>query len=255
MQMTDADLIAHFQRAFGLPAQHRELAILRDDLATPGSYYWIIFRGGLPYLEIDLAVPPELIEEAIALDERFVPHRDGEYEHRGWRALCLRGLSASHTQGARTYGYASDLAAPYRWCDEVAERAPQTQRWCAARFAGATLFRTRYMALDPGGYVAPHTDWKLPSMIGLNVVLNMPDGCRFTLGDGVLPMRTGAAFLLDLSHVHHVVNESRQTRYHMILHGLFGSCSSLRDATERAYARTLGSARMREPVGAVFVVE
>jgi Aspartyl/Asparaginyl beta-hydroxylase len=241
MQLTDDELIAHFQRAFALPDTHPELAVFRRDIATRGAYYWIVFRGGLPFLELDLEVPDTLLPEASAVQDAFVPHRDGEYAHHGWRAACIHGLSPAHTQGARAYGHPSDLAAPYRWCEEVSARTPRTVAWVRTWFGDAELFRIRYMLLEPNGFVAPHTDWKLPSMIGLNVALNMPAGCRFMLDSvGALPMRAGKAYLLDLSHVHSVINEGSEPRFHMILHGLFGRSTPFRERVERSYRASTG---------------
>ena len=78
------------------------------------------------------------------------------------------------------------------------------------------------MLLEPGGYIEPHQDRKDTEkrLSVCNISLNNPDGCKFVFKDhGIVPFENkGSAFLMDISNVHAVHNDSDQPRIHMIIH-------------------------------------
>ena len=78
------------------------------------------------------------------------------------------------------------------------------------------------MLLEPGGYILPHQDRKDEEkrLSVCNISLNNPEGCNFIFKDhGRVPFEdTGSAFLMDISNVHAVYNNSDKPRIHMIIH-------------------------------------
>ena len=62
----------------------------------------------------------DMLKEAIALKDEFVKHRDednggGGYRHKGWRSLCVHGISSYKTNHYEQYGYKSNDETPYKW--------------------------------------------------------------------------------------------------------------------------------------------
>jgi hypothetical protein len=75
------------------------------------------------------------------------------------------------------------------------------------------------MALEPGGFVSVHQDRKKSALEPINIAITQPVGCDFVMeGWGVIPFENGKAFMLDISNRHAVVNNSKETRYHIIAH-------------------------------------
>ena len=68
------------------------------------DFKWIINESKLPWLKLDIKIPhEEMLKEAISLKDEFVSHRDHDsdprsgYRHKGWRSLCIHGISPTHT--------------------------------------------------------------------------------------------------------------------------------------------------------------
>ena len=79
------------------------------------------------------------------------------------------------------------------------------------------------MALEPGGYIEPHSDRKNNEkrLGAVNYALNNPEGCKFYMeGYGIVPFRDGLAYKLDISNKHCIVNDSNEVRFHIIVHGI-----------------------------------
>ena len=80
------------------------------------NYKWIINESKLPWLKLDINIPhEEMLQEAISLKDEFTKHRDedkspdsGSYSHKGWRSLCIHGLSATKTNHFVNYGFKSN---------------------------------------------------------------------------------------------------------------------------------------------------
>lgn len=192
------------------------------------SYDWVMNRSDWPWLFLDLHVPhEEILAEAKALAPMFVPHRkydDGAgYNHRGWKSLCIHGLSAAQTENFSSYGHTSHETAPYKWT-EIAERCPSTVHFLKETFPFETYYRVRFMWLEPQGYIAPHRDQKESGFFPCNIALNQPQGCEFGMeGQGLLPIKEGDAFLPNISNLHFVQNNSDVDRIHLIIHGVAGA--------------------------------
>lgn len=203
-----------------------------DDRTQWSHVHWDAedIEGGslLPWLELELPwhVPhTQMLEEAKSVRHLMVNHRDEDHEpgygHRGWKSICLHGLSARQTYCHTDYGYERIPGAPnvpYRWT-EIAELCPVTTAFLKG-FGFTRFQRVRYMLLEAGGYILPHRDGDGPYLWAVNLALNQPDRCQFHMrGFGDLPFAPGKALKLDISNTHAVWNRSNEDRYHMIIHG------------------------------------
>lgn len=181
----------------------------------------ILHKSQLPFLPILGFTPPveQMLKEAIKLIPMMVSHRAEYEEHSGWKSLVLHGLGPTMTSGAEHYGLNPDDPSIYKWT-EVAELAPVTTAFFRDTFKYNYYQRIRFMLLEPGGYVCPHTDSDQYLLGSVNIALNNPAGCEFAMkGVGVLPFEPGAIIKLALINQHAVINRSTEPRIHMIIHG------------------------------------
>lgn len=195
----------------------------------------------IPYCEVTLPewAPDVFLSEAEIARDLFVSHPMGE--SKGWKGLCLHGLSAAQTLPHQRYGYGSSEA-PYRWT-EASERCPRTTSWLKSLLEQnffTEFYRVRYMWLQPSGYVHFHCDRSgSESFLGpLNLALNMPKECHWLFRKwGPVPFRAGSAFMVDVSHEHGVWNNSVEDRIHLIVHGHYGPriYEALSDAVMHLY--------------------
>lgn len=189
------------------------------------DFNWIVNESNLPWLELDIDFPfKEMHEEAINLKDRFVKHRDldgiGGYRHKGWRSLCIHGISAEKTNSYHEYGYSSNNEVPYRWT-EISELCPITTNFFKNVFPFKSYYRLRFMLLEPGGFITPHTDMFENKLSPINIALNHPEGCKMKMRGhkGFVPFKAGKAILLDVGNEHAYINDSEEDRYHIIVHG------------------------------------
>jgi len=185
---------------------------------------WITKNSNLPWLELRIDIPfINMLEEAISLKKEFVEHRENDssngYSHKGWKSLCIHGISSEKTNHYTEYGYTSNKETPYIWT-EASEKAPVTTNFFKETFPMSEYYRVRFMLLESGGYISPHRDTEKSSLSPINIALNMPKGCLFKFEKhGLVPIKTGQSFLLDVSNKHAYMNKSFDDRYHIIVHG------------------------------------
>ncbi len=171
----------------------------------------IIDHSGIPWLELDINVPHEDILKEIKNNiELLVDHRDDYGEHSGWKSFCIHGKSLTTTQHC-----VDDR--PFCWIPEIVESMPHTveyfQSW------NLDFYRLRVMALEPGGFISIHKDSDQKILYPINIAITQPTDCKFVMEDwGVVPFEVGKSFMLDVSNRHAVVNNSYETRYHIIVH-------------------------------------
>jgi len=179
---------------------------------------WIFRNSHAPYLAMDIELPAaEMLAEARNVRDRFVRHREGDGQ--GWLSLCIHGIDAEKTDAPNMYGYDHDTA-PYRWT-EIADLCPVTADYFQNKFPFQFYHRLRFMLLEPGGYIAPHSD-NMTSNLGAatNISLNNPPGCQMVTELGVVPFKNTGSVMMFNNHYQHVVyNDSDQDRYHIIVHG------------------------------------
>jgi len=205
------------------------------------NYNWIVNESGLPWLKLDIEFNYEtMLKEAVALKDRFVKHRDndgvGGYRHKGWRSLAIHGISAEKTNHYEQYGYKSNEETPYRWT-EVSGLCPNTVSFFKNQFPYKKYFRVRFMLLEPGGYITPHTDMFENRLSPINMALNHPKECKMKMKghDGFVPFKPGTAMLLDVGNEHAYINESNEDRYHIIVHGV--KTKEFEDLVVRSYEK------------------
>ena len=176
---------------------------------------WIMQSSHLPWLQLHLTIPVEkILHEANAVYPLSVSHRSTDkflnHHHQGWKSLTIFGESPTTTE--QTNGTMS-------WTS-VADQCPYTVEFINEYWQiDQTTGRIRFMWLEPGGYILPHQDRIEPGFFETNIAISHPDNCVFRfLNYGNVPFRSGNAFLVDISNKHLVVNDSDQTRLHMIVH-------------------------------------
>lgn len=203
------------------------------------NYKQIVKESGLPWLPLEISIPrQEMLQEALAIKHLFVAHRDqdfqGGYRHKGWKSLCIHGLSAEKTNHFTQYGYKSNEDVPYNWT-EIAELCPTTTNFFKNRYPISNYYRVRFMLLEPGGFISPHVDTETSSLSPVNIALNHPKGCIFKMEKpGVVPMKPGTVMLLDVSNKHAYINKSNEDRIHIIVHGK--PTSEYKELVEKSYA-------------------
>jgi hypothetical protein len=181
------------------------------------EYEWIKNYSRVPWIDLQLNVPYKEILEEIKNNSKFlVDHRDDYGEHKGWKSFCIHGKGLTITQH-------TEDNRPYHWIKEVEENMPFTSEYFKSW--NLNFQRLRVMALEPGGFVSVHQDRKKSALEPINIAITQPAGCDFVMeGWGVIPFEPGKAFMLDISNRHAVVNNSKETRYHIIVH-----CKELND--------------------------
>jgi hypothetical protein len=187
--------------------------------------HWILFESNAPWLEIIGIDAPykEMLAEAQSLKDLFVYHRNQEEGHNGWAALSVHGISANKTNIPETYGL-DPTQVTYQWT-EIQDRCPVTVQFFKEVFPYDKYQRLRYMLLEPGGYISPHSDNTKSSLAAaVNISLSNPTNCRLTTSAGTLPFRdSGSIFLFNNHYQHAVHNDSNTDRFHMIVHGQWRS--------------------------------
>lgn len=195
--------------SFGHLPFNRELK-LQPTSQIPWFYY------AVPWFPLS-----DILREVQNLKPLFVEHREGE-SHHGWKSLCLHGISAQKTMCYFDYGLKEDDSI-YHWT-EIAPQCPITYNFFKNQFPADTYKRIRFMLLEPGGFVAPHRDRNTKSLGPLSIALNTPDQCYFGVeGHGLIPLRAGGFYLIDLSNNHSVWNRSQEDRYHITVEAHHGS--------------------------------
>jgi hypothetical protein len=193
----------------------------------------------LPYIPVELNVPyKDIFEEAnhLLYTACFTAHRPCSS---GWLSLAVHGISSVHTNCAEDYGLPDD--AEYTMSDwtDIAKFCPHTVEWMKDEVAYEKFTRVRFMAVLPGGWLAPHADRPRIKGVGAtNVAINNPEGCAMVMkGWGVTPLEAGSAVKLNTGYEHAVWNRSDEPRIHMIFDG--DPSDSFREKVKQGYAKML----------------
>mgnify|MGYP006414604945 FL=1 len=218
---------------------------------------WVTHESGIPWLKLDV---PEFdwnacYNEAMAVYDEAIQHRKNDYDennpddygHRGWRSLTLHGLGKHVSQhwdskdvAAAGFVYADEreARAAYHWT-EIADKCPETVKMIKSIPGYRTFDRVRYMYLEPGGYITPHTDYEHNKLGPLNISLNNPENCHFKMIDdnAYVPWKPGNMFKMNVGHRHAVMNDTDEVRVHMIVHGQYGG-SDFEDLILKSWAKT-----------------
>ena len=189
------------------------------DYNPSADFEWIMNTSGLPWLQLDIAVPCQgILHEIENIESLLVDHRDSYGEHQGWKSFCIHGKSYNAT---REESYYNDNR-PYVWTSEEQQAMPTNVDYFANQWPGSQFKRIRVMLLEPGGYISIHQDSTISKLTAINIAITQPAECQFVMAKhGTVPFLPGQALWLDISNQHAVINNSDQPRWHIIVHQSF----------------------------------
>lgn len=198
--------------------QNQHNTFIYETLPDNDKVDFINFKCTAPYLNILFDAPYfDMLQEARNLKEYFVVHRD-DYSH-GWRSLTIHGVDSHITNIPEAHGLDSSVVT-YQWT-AISKHCPITVNYFRNIFPYSSYQRLRFMLLEPGGYILPHSDNSNNSLCAaINISLNNPIGCQMVTSKGVVPFQdTGSIFMFNNHHQHCVYNNSNIDRFHIIVHG------------------------------------
>lgn len=218
--------------------QNRKYKKSIDQLCDPNQSNekiakWILKSGHSNWLHLNLTVPvDDFLKDEEFAQLYYVNHRDietGEGTHQGWHSCTLHGISTEKTNHWSIYGYQQEPK--YSWT-ELGQKTTHIQSFCKT-LPFERLDRVRFMKLQPDGHISPHDDnsnhidwdnlWSLP--LPINIAIDHPANCFMTVKQaGVVPFRSGDAYLVNILKTHSVINFSHKDRKHIIVHGIVGNC-------------------------------
>lgn len=203
-------------RLFGKKIESKKFNLKSPEQKVDAN--WIINKSGLPCLKLDIQVPYKLILQEIESIPHtlFVNHRDEEYEsNRGWKSFVLHGRSYDATREDHFYNDNRLMA----WTKEALIYCPETVKYFQTVWPCNEFYRVRIMLLEPQGIINLHADDKVSKLSAVNIAISQPKNCNFYLDHyGVIPFEKGDAYLIDISNLHTVINNSDLPRYHIIVH-------------------------------------
>ena len=192
---------------------------------------WLLNKTNFGWLELDIKFDLEAWQQETEAAQ-FVNHRGNE--HPGWNSSCIHGIDVDKTGAWTNYGnWTSEDQVPYKWTS-ISKHTPSIKKFWE-EFPYESYRRIRFMQLEPGGRISPHSDapGKLPGEQGLdmldfgvpiNIAIIHPEDCYMTLeGHGTVPFKEGKAFIINIRNVHSFVNNSNTPRIHLIAHGIPGT--------------------------------
>jgi hypothetical protein len=198
--------------------KYRNTSIVLPAYNATADFNWIRTQSSLPWLQLDIKIPVDIIlNEILSIESLLVAHRDEYAEHQGWKSFCIHGKSYDAT---KEESYYNDNR-PYIWTPEAIHHLPKTveyfQQWPSSDFR-----RIRIMLLEPGGYIAIHQDSDQSCFSAINIAITQPTDCSFVMEHhGTVPFKPGTAFWMNLSNSHVVFNNGNQKRWHIIVHQSF----------------------------------
>ena len=195
------------------------------------------FISDAKFLILDIPVPyKQMLQEAQALKHRFTDHRgDG---HNGWKSLALYGLGEDKHESWQDYGYANaeQAARDFVWT-EAAKDCPMTMDFLLNTFPCKRYGRVRFMLVEAGGWISPHSDTTHKILENINIPLSNPRECIWHWGDGEeLFMEPGIPYAMNISYEHSIYNRSTEDRYHIII-ARHDSTDEWKSLIEQAAAR------------------
>lgn len=194
---------------------------------------WLLNESDFGWLELDLDIPVKLWAKE-SKHAKYVDHRGKD--HPGWNSSCIHGIDVDKTGAWSNYGYTREEDVPYNWTS-ISEYTPNIKSFWS-NFPYEKYRRIRFMELEPGGIISPHSDapGRLPGETNLNmldfgvpinVAIDHPSDCFMTLEKyGTIPFSNGKAFIINIRNYHSVINFSNKSRIHLIAHGIPGNRKS-----------------------------
>jgi hypothetical protein len=208
--------------------------LLSDDLNT------IQDNTLLPWIQVDINVPwKDIFDEAnhLLYTSCYTLHRPNSS---GWLSLAIHGMSSVHTNVPEDYGLPDSAEYDLSDWTDIAKFCPRTVEWMKDEMLYERFSRVRFMAVLPGGWLAPHQDRSRITGVGAtNVAINNPDGCALVMeGWGTMPYTPGSVFKINTGYQHAVWNRSDEPRIHMIFDG--NPSKEFKRKVNAGYAKMLG---------------
>jgi len=231
---------AHYEMI--LPRPERFVEWRSNRQLTNEYCEWIMHSSNCPSLRLDIDVPHQaMLEEVMKQKHMFVKHRGDD--HPGWYSMTIHGQDVHLTQDMKWYiehnVFDSDNSPPYQWT-KLADLCPVTKDWLETCWPFSKFNRVRFMLLEPGGYIEPHTDYENRRLAAFNVAISNPPGVEFAMEEaGLIPWEVGDARGIDIGRMHAVRNIGTEPRIHMIIHGLWGN--GFHELVCRSYDKLLES--------------
>jgi Aspartyl/Asparaginyl beta-hydroxylase len=178
---------------------------------------WILTKSKLPWLPLDIKIPREEIEkEILAIRDYLVDHRTDYNEHSGWSSFTIHGKAEDAT---REDEYYNDNR-PHNWTATALKLMPKTVEYFQTQWPCPHYARLRVMALAPNSMISVHQDGVDPNELGpVNIAITQPEDCNFYMENfGIVPFQLGSSIMLNVTNRHVVINDSNETRYHLIVH-------------------------------------
>lgn len=211
-----------------------------DPVEMENDLNYIMDNSKMPYINIDIPVPhKDIFEEAnhLLYTACYTAHRPCSA---GWLSLAIHGISSVHTNCEEDYGLAPGYEDDYSDWTDIAKFCPRTVEWMKDEMLYDEFTRVRFMAVLPGGWLAPHRDKDSVQGVGAtNVAINTPDGCAMAMaGWGTVPQPAGSMVKLNTGYEHAVWNRSDEPRIHMIFDG--GPSKEFKKRVNQGYKDMLG---------------
>lgn len=192
-----------------------------EDIFIDDTVGWIQIKKDIESLNI-------WEEESSKVDDFYVKHRSGSYDHSGWLGCCLHGLSITDTE------FTED-SIDYHWT-ELARLCPTIVKFWKD-FPVERFKRLRFMKLAPNGYINVHNDLPnngshltlkeidpLNSTVAINLAITHPQDCFMIIeNSGIVPWAAGDIYIINNTKNHCVINNSNQPRIHMIAECIVGN--------------------------------
>ena len=196
------------------------------------DFQWIQSSSNLPWLELKINIPWQtILQEINSLPISLVSHRDSDNEHLGWKSGCLHGRSFSETREDENY----DNLVKHDWTPEALKYLPNTVKYFRMHWPADQYRRLRIMLLEPNGYIGIHNDGHNKKLSAINIAISQPDECYFVMEKhGCVPFKPGTAFWLNVSNNHTVFNQSKDPRWHIIVHQNFDN-KKMQDIALKSY--------------------
>lgn len=154
--------------------------------------------------------PERLCEELQKIEEGWWRRHLGPYHDGGWEAVALwapggnlfeqtsRGRPFAATPALERSSYFQEVLATFR-CEKS---------------------RVRLMRLNPGGHIFRHSDpieTISRGLLRVHVPVTTNERVRFTINDGLLAMKPGEVWTVDVRFTHEVVNDGGTPRVHLVI--------------------------------------
>ncbi len=191
---------------------------------------WLLNKSDFGWLKLDITFNLDEWKKETAVAQ-YVDHRGSD--HPGWNSCCIHCIDVDKTGAWTNYGYTTESEVPYKWT-ELSNHTPGIKSFWE-KFPYEKYRRIRFMQLEPGGSISPHSDapGRLPGEVDLdmldfgvpiNVAIIHPKDCYMTLkGYGKVPWKEGSMFIINIRNYHSVINQSDTDRIHLIAHGIPGN--------------------------------